>query len=193
MIISLSGSQGQGKTTVLESLRCLGYSVVEQKTSRSILGEWGFTLNEVNKYPPLTKQFQREVIKRHFGNMEALIDTTDIHLMERSFADIFAYCMFAIGSFNEYDAFMDEYFIQCKTYQQAYRHVFYLTGRKIVPEDDGVRSTNKFFAQAVDREIWQMLQQMDDLGRLTLVNTSDHDERIALIENTIHGGATYGN
>lgn len=187
MIISLSGSQGQGKSTVLEGLRELGYNVVEQKTSRSILTEWGFTLNEVNKYPPLTKQFQREVIKRHFGNMEPLIDSTDIHLMERSFADIFAYCMFAIGSFNEYDAFMDEYFIQCKTYQQAYRHVFYLTGRQIVPEDDGVRSTNKFFAQAVDREIWQMLIQMDALGRLTLVNTPNHKDRMTMIQETIVG------
>lgn len=186
MIFSLSGSQGQGKTTVLNSLAELGMTVVEQKTSRSILSDWGFTLNEVNKYPPLTKNFQEEIIERHFRSMEPYIDTDEVVLIERSFADIFNYALFAIGSFNEYNEWMDRYYERCLAYQNHFTGIFYLTGRAIIPEEDGVRSTNRHFARAVDNQILDILQSMD-AGRnvMTVVNTPNHEKRIKEILSEI--------
>ena len=182
MIISLSGSQGQGKTTVLSTLSEHSFKVIERKTSRSILTEWNLTLNEVNKYPPLTKNFQEEIIERHFQSMEPFIGTDEIVFMERSFADIFAYALYALGSYNEYDSWMNRYYERCMEYQQFYDQIFYLTGRKITPEEDGVRSTNKHFATSVDREIHSLLIQMDEgYEKLCVIDSPNHEHRINII------------
>jgi len=186
MIFSISGPQGQGKTTVLNTLKDRGYKVAEQKTSRSILSEWGMTLNEVNKYAPLTKKFQEEIIERHFASVQPHIDSDEVVLIERSFADIFNYATFAIGSFNEYSEWMDRYWERCCEYQSKFACVFYLTGRAITPEDDGVRSANKHFARAVDVVIRNNLEEMRNLGcRMYVVDTPAHDTRIDIISDVI--------
>lgn len=178
MIISMSGSQGQGKTTVLNSMIEKGYKVVEQKTSRSILNEWGYTLNEVNKYAPLTKQFQEEIIERHFRSIAPHVDSDEVVFIERSFADIFGYALFALGSFNEYSTWLDEYYERCLAYQDKLSHVLYLTGREITPEEDGCRSTNKHFARAVDVQIQDILRGMVPQGKLQIIDTPNHERRV---------------
>src|SRR4051812_31618769 len=96
-LITISGAQGQGKSTVLKSLEDLGYKIIPRKTSRSILADWGYTLNEVNKYTPLTRNFQEEIIKRQRENDFKGIVSPDINFSERSYADIFSYCLNILG------------------------------------------------------------------------------------------------
>lgn len=183
-IATISGSQGQGKSTVLNTLASRHYSVVERKTSRSILKDWGYTLGEVNRYPPLTRQFQEEVLRRHIESMQPLLDDDKLHFMERSFADIFTYAVLAIGSFNEYNDWMEEYWHRCVEAQSKFHAVYHLTGRTFVPVDDGVRSTNRFFGEIVDREIYTCLKRMDtEIGnnQLKSIALTDNEDRVFAI------------
>lgn len=188
-VVTVSGSQGQGKSTVLDTISKMGYSVVERKTSRSILKEWGFTLNEVNRYPPLTRAFQEEILRRHMESMKPLVDDDKMHFMERSFADIFSYALLAIGSFNEYNDWMEDYWYRCLEAQSLFHKVYYLTGRTFVPQDDGVRSTNRFFGETVDREILNIITKMDaEIGKnqLLTISYSDNYQRVyTILENCL--------
>lgn len=158
MLIGISGSQGQGKTTVCNSLQQLGFSVVANKTSRSILHDWGYTLDEINRYPPLTVKFQEEVLKRHIEFNEAAAASLDIHFSERTFADIFAYSMFVLGPFNAYDKWLNQYYEKCKAAQDMYHKVIYLSGRSYKPSSDGVRSINIHYTAAVDSLIYSYIK-----------------------------------
>jgi predicted ATPase len=196
MIITLSGSQGQGKSTVLQSLADRGYTVVEKKTSRSILKEWGYTLNEVNKYPPLTKNFQEEIIERHFATMIPHINSDVPVFMERSFADIFTYALFALGSYNEYDEWLDSYYKRCQDYQSCYAMVVHISGRTYVPDDDGVRSINRYFSRAVDSTMIEILTQMHETsGRLVRLVEPSNEVRVTKIINELSSvqGVSCGN
>jgi len=175
--IAISGSQGQGKSTVLASLNELGYNIIPQKTSRSILSEWDMSLNDINMNLELTKNFQEEILVRHIKNCD--VDNTGLYFSERSFADIFAYTVFALGSFNEYNTWLDEYYTKCKNAQaNVYDAVFYLTGRTDV-EDDGVRAANKQFSKSIDLIIKHYL---DDFGvPVITISGTTHNERIEQI------------
>lgn len=193
-IATISGSQGQGKSTVLTTLASMNCSVVERKTSRSILKEWNMTLGEVNRHPPTTRLFQDKVLERHLESMKPLIEDDNLFFMERSFADIFTYAILAIGSFNEYNNWLDEYYEKCLEAQSKFHSIYYLTGRTFVPVEDGVRSTNRFFGEIVDREIHSRLVDMDEkIGKGQLVSISDtcNSKRVqAILHNC---GISYGN
>jgi predicted ATPase len=185
MLITISGAQGQGKSTVLSSLEKLGYNVVPRKTSRSILADWGMTLNEVNKYAPLTRRFQEEIIKRQQENDLSVLESPDINFSERSYADIFSYCMNILGPFNEYSDWLNDYYNRCKALQQGYDCVIFLSGRKgYAPEDDGVRSINAHFTKMIDLVIKHYVGDFDN-GNVLYVDTPSHDERMELIVNRI--------
>jgi predicted ATPase len=194
MLVGISGSQGQGKTTVLNTLSELGYNVSPRKTSRTILRDWGYTLDEVNKYPPLTQKFQEEVLVRHRNSELPLIeDKSTIHFAERTYADIFAYTMFAMGSFNEYNKWLSDYHDRCLAYQQDYDIIIHLGGRDYTPELDGVRSINKQFMLCVNLVIDHFLEEFNKKASksvLIKINTPDHNERIDKINEAIR--ATFG-
>ena len=189
-MIAISASQGQGKTSVLNSLRDLGYFVSTQKTSREILTSWNYTLEEVNSFPKLNANFQTEMLKRHHGNDILHIHNEFIYneghvFQERSYADIMAYTMMSMGSYNTYSDYIDDYYEKCKKYQSYYSCVIYLTGREgYIPEADGVRSINKQYAKCVDILIKQYIQEFD-IGNVLYINSPDHNERIRLITEHI--------
>lgn len=184
MLYAISGAQGQGKTTVLKEIEKKGYKVTQNKTSRSILSEWGYTLNEVNKYNPLTVKFQEEILRRHNDFNKWAIDSDEIVFCERSYADIFTYALFVLGPFNEHSAWLSEYYERCKELQLKYTKVFYLSGRTYVPEDDGVRSINQYYTNAVDLLIYDNLVKF---GNVIKVDTSHTDLRVNSILETVHG------
>jgi predicted ATPase len=180
-LVAISACQSQGKTTVLNSLAELGYNVIPQKTSRGILVDWGYTLNEVNSYKVLTRNFQEEMIKRHSAFIQQYVDSDEIYLQERSMADIFSYCLNIIGPFNEYSGWLNQYHARCQLIQQSYDGVIFLSGREnLVPEDDGVRSINPQFSNMIDMLIKYYVQDFDN-GNVMYINTPYHDERVTQI------------
>lgn len=181
-IISLSGAQGTGKSSCLNTLRSLGFKTIDQKTSRSILKEWNTTLHDVNKDHPTTRRFQDEILRRHYDNIQEKIDSTEIYFHERSFADVFSYGINILGPFNEYNDYMEQYYIDCKAAQQAYKHIFYLSNRPInTLLDDGVRSTGKYFGTMMDNVIKTFMEEFKHEDSVTYIDNVDHDERIAKI------------
>lgn len=182
-LIGISASQGQGKTTVLKSLEKLGYTIIPQKTSRSILESWNMTLNQVNATNWLTQKFQDEILTRHYNNFLHIKNLPNINIQERTLADVFSYGLNILGPFNQFDIWLDEYYEKCKKLQQNYDCVIYLSGRKnFKVEDDGVRSINKHFSNMIDMLIKYYVNDFDN-GNVLYVDTSNHEERIEIIVN----------
>ena len=160
MLIAISGSQGSGKSTVINTLKDRGYPVVEGKTSRSILEEWNVTLSQVNNDRELTVRFQDEILQRKINDdTEMAKDPSRIVFTERTLADFFTYALVAIGKDNEYSEWVNDYFDRCVKAQQIYSHNFYLT-KLNKTEHDGVRGSNQHYANMVDVVMKSVLSDM---------------------------------
>ena len=150
MLFAISGSQGSGKSTVLQTLQSRGFPTVSRKTSRSILKEWDVTLSEVNNDRPLTVRFQDEILQRKIDDDKAAAeDSSRIYFTERTLADFFTYAVIAIGKDNEYSDWIDDYFVRCCEAQKMYNHNFYLNALPET-EHDGVRGSNKHYVKMVN-------------------------------------------
>lgn len=182
MLIAISGSQGTGKTTVLKELDALGFRIVGRKTSRSILADWGVTLEEVNDSQTLTVKFQEEIIKRKMEDeRDAAASTEEIWFTERTYTDLFVYNLITLGKHNQWSDFIDDYYNKCKQLNNTYSLVFYLRAGHFVPEHDGVRGSNKHYSRMVDLLMLDFTKQMIDNERLIELNLSTVEKRLDYI------------
>lgn len=188
MIISISGAQGQGKSTILASLKENGYSVIENKTARSVLADWNLTLDQVYNDKPLAVKFHDEIITRHNEYCMDNYNSKDVMFIERSYADIFSYALAIIGPHNEYSEWLNSFHDKCQDYQSKMSGIMYLSGRTYIPEADGVRSTNQHFSTMIDSSIKKYLKDFADTTGTHLVysvNYADHKCRMAMIESVL--------
>lgn len=186
MLISVSGSQGSGKSTVLTDLQeKFGYKTVERKTSRSILSEWNVTLDEVNSNHELTVKFQNEIIKRKFEDEQAAVEQYpgEIILTERTYADLFTYALVSLGKHNEYSDWLNDYYDQCKKLQDAYEAIFYLKAGQFQVVHDGVRGSNQHYSRMVDLTMWDLTEHMS--CNVWPVYIAGRDDRIEEIHERI--------
>lgn len=188
MLIGISSSQGQGKTTVLSSLREYGVTVMPVNTARSILADWGVTLSDLERNPDLRIKFQDRLIKDHYDALKQKKGTIAPVLVERTFADVFVYTLLSLGAFNEYSQWLEEYYEMCKEYQKVFDKVILLEGRDSTEvESDGVRSTNQHFVTVVQHSIRHYVYEMSSTPNSVIhVNTPDHEQRINHILEGIH-------
>lgn len=149
MLFSIAGSQGTGKSTLINALKDDFKSDIP-KTSRSILADWNVTLSQVNNDRPLTIRFQEEILKRKLADEAPFVASDEVFVTERTFADLFVYALVAIGKDNEYSDWLDEYYLRCVEAQKSYIQVFYLKGGHFKPVEDGVRGTNIHYSRLVD-------------------------------------------
>lgn len=182
MLVSVCGSQGAGKTTVLQELHKAGYPIIQRKTSRSILTEWNVSLQDVNNDPALTMKFQEEIIRRKFLDEKEAVQSNEIVFTERTYADLFSYALVALGKDNEFDEWMNQYYMRCMTYQQSYDMVFYLTAGHFSIVSDGVRGANKHYSTMVDLVMREFTQQMTANDRLNIISTPILQERKNIID-----------
>jgi predicted ATPase len=182
MLVPVSGSQGCGKTTIINELYKAGHPIIQRKTSRSILSEWGVSLNEVNQDPQLTMKFQEEIIRRKFLDEKEAIESDQIVFTERTYADLFTYALVALGRDNDFDDWLRDYYLRCMTYQQSYSMVFYLTAGHFTVQKDGVRASNKQYSTLVDLSMQEFTRQMTSHNRLNIVSTPVLQERKTIIE-----------
>jgi predicted ATPase len=182
MLIAISGSQASGKSTVLKELKALGYPIIERKTARSILDEWGISLESVYADFDLNQAFHEELVRRKYGDEVEATLGSEIVFTERTFEDIFTYALISFGQYNRYDEWLDEYFEKCKAHCQHYDHVFYIKAKfSNNIEKDGVRSFNKHFSRMVDLVMFDNIQRVIDPDKLTSIETLDLDERVSII------------
>lgn len=184
MLIAISGSQGSGKTTLINDLKALGYPTIGRKTARSILDEWGVTLDAVNSDFALKQAFQDELVRRkHNDEIEASL-SSELWFTERTFSDLFTYSLISFGQYNEYDSWLDNYFEKCKEYCLNYDHVFYITS-KFKIEKDGVRSINKHYSRMIDQIMLDITKQMIYNPKVSIIDTADSSARLKIITNKI--------
>ena len=192
-VIGISGAQGQGKSTLINEVIKLDPTIqnVGAQTSRELLADWGFTLDEVNSYMPLKIKFQEELIVMHYQKLSEILNDIDniaydTFIIERTFADIFAYALLSVGPFNKYSTWLNEYEGRCIEKQKSlFNHVVYLSGREYTPEDDGVRSTNPHFSSLADTTIRKY--SLDFSDNVTEITEPDLQKRtvelLTLINN----------
>lgn len=182
MIVGISSAQGQGKSTVLSSLKEMGYSVVSINTAREVISEWGTSLSEIESDPEMRVQFQNEILDRHLAAINKIENDNDVHFVERTCVDMFVYTVLSLGVFNEYDTWLKSYYEVCKKSQEVFDKVVLLEGLSTETiEKDGVRSTNSHFGDIVKRAIHRYVYEMCDESKIIHVNTANHEERITQI------------
>ena len=150
MLFAVSGSQGSGKSTTLNALEDLGYTVLKRKVSRSILSDWDVTLDEVNSDIDLSLKFQDEILERKFQDELDAVSSKDIYFTERTYLDSFVYYMYTFGSKTAFDQKITTYYNKCISYDSKYNGIFLLPSGKFPAQADGVRNTNKLYIESVD-------------------------------------------
>lgn len=181
MLVAISGSQGSGKSTIINKLAEAGYRTISRKTSRSILDEWGVTLQEVNNDPEMTMKFQDEITQRKFDDEQEAINSIHVWFTERTHADLFTYAAVNLSKDDHYSDWLDEYFRVSMQYNQLYSAVYYLRAGYFNVEQDGVRGSNQFYSRMVDLVMLDITQQMVHNSKLTVVETPQLQARVNLI------------
>jgi len=188
MLVTVSGSQGSGKSTILHKLKELGYNIIERKTSRSILADWGVTLQEVNNDSELTLRFQEEISDRKFQDERDAIVSKDLWFTERTHADLFTYALVSLGKDNQHSEWLNKYYHQCMKYNQWYAASFYLRAGHFNIEHDGTRGSNVHYSRMVDLTMLDITQQMVHTSKLTIIETPDLEQRVNIITMQSVGG-----
>lgn len=189
MLQAISGCQGSGKTTIINTLKEQGFLNIPQPTgksiARTIMEEWGVTLPEINSDKELQKRFQDENIIRKFNLESGLyLDTPNVYFVERSFADLFAYALIVLGMHNEDSKWLNEYYEKCMEYQQIYSHVFFLkVGYYIDLMHDGIRGSNMHYIHLVDLITHDITRQITPGNKITIIDSPSMDQRISIIKN----------
>lgn len=185
MLVAVSGSQGTGKSTLIDALSP-HYPSITRKTSRSILADWNVTLSEVNNNHDLTIKFQDEILKRKLADEATSVESSDIFITERTYADLFVYALVAIGKDNQYSSWLDDYYWKCMAAQDTYSKVFYLTGGHFDPVHDNVRGSNKHYSHMVDMLMLDYTREMLGTSKsFVVVNTPSIEERVDIVLHSI--------
>lgn len=191
MIIGISGAQGQGKSTLIKALiegDDNGFGTPNNlQTSRKVLSEWGYSLAEVNTFMPLKIKFQEKLLERHIKALEGFTNMGDTAvLVERTFADIFAYALLSLGPFNVHSDWLNSYAESCSWAQQKYFDgVVFLSGRTYVPEDDGVRSTNEHFANVADYLIHHYTVEFGKTIKTRELSSPHIEDRVKYVQGMV--------
>lgn len=183
MLISISGSQGCGKSTILNQLAKFGYKVVERKTARSVLAEFpGMTLEDIYADVNTAMKWQDIILERKIKDEQPYIQNDELCFTERSYADLFTYAAMAISKNNHCSNWIDAYYNKCKEHNQHYLHTFYIHGGKFKPVSDGVRGTNQHYSTMVNVSMYTFLNQMVEMEhKLTDIHELEVNQRISHI------------
>lgn len=185
MLVTVSGAQGCGKSTILEQLEGMGYPVIQRKTSRSILSDWGKTLDEINDDPSLSKRFQDEILERKIQDEMEAVNSSQICFTERTYMDLFVYTLINLGKFNEHSDWLDSYYQKCLAAQSSYSKVFYVKSGLFNVQPDGVRGSNRHYSKLVDLVLEDYTMQSTTRDRIHLIDVAGLPERVCFIEEKL--------
>lgn len=187
MLISISGSQGCGKSLLIQNLKKnTQYKTIDRKTSRSILQQWNKTLQDINSNIKLSIEFQDEIIKRKYADEQiAINDKDNIWITERSYTDLFTYALINIGKFNKYNSWLNQYYNKCNQYNKSYHGVFFVRNMMLNIDNDGVRSINKHYATMIDNIMFMFTSNMFTSDKIHVINTIDLTQRTNKVIHTI--------
>ena len=174
MILSLSGTQGCGKSTILSSLSNMGYNVITRKTSRSVLTDWETDLDEIYNDSYMMQKFQDEVFDRKLSDEEKYINSDDIWFTDRSYVDLLVYSTIILGHNQKCSDWLDNYFQKCKQQQNKYKSIFYISPLPFI-SSDGIRNSNVVFNALVDYSIIGYLKRLNKSSIYNIQSESNSD------------------
>jgi len=184
MIIALSGSQGSGKTTLLEEFANRGYNVIERKTSRSVLQDWGMSLQEVYDDHKLMMAFQDEIYDRKLADEQEVLLSNELWLTDWSYIDILGYTVMVLGSDIRYGDWLQAYHDKCIMTEYFYHHRIYVPRLNISVVHDGCRSICPVYGNAIDN-VMRGFHLSVLPAKLTELTTTNLTERIIEIKDLI--------
>lgn len=185
MLYAISGAQGCGKSTLLAALEAQGYKVVSRKTSRSILKDWGMTLDEINADKELALKFQYEILTRKAQDEYEAIHSNEVWLTERTYMDLFVYALVNLGKHNEYSTWLDSYYDKCLELQQHYDGIFYIRSGLFQVASDGVRGSNQHYSKMVDLSMEHYTMTSKSPLDIHTVDMADLGRRVDFINRRI--------
>jgi len=191
MLIAISGSQGVGKTTIINELikQSSNRFRIERKTSRSILQDWDVSLADVNADPMLTLKFQDEILQRKiYDDQPTQHGVDDIWFTERTPIDLLGYATVQLGSINTHSTWLDQYAEQCINFvnsSNTYSHIFFLTAGHFLVSHDGVRGSNQYYSTLVDAAMFKFHTKYVNPQLLTVIDSSNAEDRLNQINNKI--------
>jgi len=148
MRMGVTGSHGTGKTTVSKYLAGKGgYHYLPEAPFQAF--QSGFAMNEGSGLDTEIWIFgkQAEMEKRHEDNWIA----------DKCFIDLLAYARYL---FREDSHLLHVLERVARPYIERYQHVIYLPTGEFPIEDDGFRSLDPEFQQAIDGEIVAIMEEM---------------------------------
>lgn len=185
MLYAISGAQGCGKSTLLAALEDQGYKVVSRKTSRSILKDWGTSLDEINADKELALKFQYEILTRKAQDEYEAIHSDEVWLTERTYMDLFVYALVNLGKHNEYSTWLDSYYDKCLELQQHYDGIFYIRSGLFQVAADGVRGSNQHYSKMVDLSMEHYTMTSKSPLDIHTVDMADLGRRVDFINRRI--------
>lgn len=187
MLISISGSQGSGKSTIIRSMcDSADYDIqmVERKTVRSVLSDWNTTLDEVFNSIDGICDFQSELLKRKQIDDNTAHNMDGLWVTERTCIDLLAYTTAYIGKYNDRSNWLDEYAKQCIDAQSNYNQTIFIQGGLFPISDDGVRPINGIYMNMIDGFMEQYTKST--AIEFNMITTSNHEQRMQEIATIIH-------
>ena len=163
MLISISGAQGSGKSTVLNELKRIGFNVISRKTARSVLEEFDVkTLDEVYANPDLVVKWQNLILERKVLDEFEAYHSEELWFTERTYADLFTYACMAVGKNNSKSDWLNSYYDRCQECQHKYHiHSFYIFHHgNYTATNDGVRGVNPQYAAMIETSMYYFLKAM---------------------------------
>lgn len=185
MLYAVSGAQGCGKSTVIAALEAKGYPVVSRKTSRSILSDWGVSLDEINADKQLATAFQVEILARKVADEAEAAKSSTVWFTERTYMDLFVYTLVNLGKHNHYSTWIDAYYDKCLEAQQNYAGIFYVRSGLFDVEADGVRGSNAHYSKLVDLTLEHYTTTSLSPVDIHVINVADLSKRLELIEKRV--------
>lgn len=187
MLISISGPQGSGKSTLIKGFMEIRSDVklIERKTARSVLKDMGITLEDVYESRHTQMSFQLALLHRKsIDEFDAYQDFDSLWITERSFADIFAYTVGYLGKHNDNNQMIDEFYEEAEIYQNRYNAVIYLPGGHFDIFDDGVRPINKHYGRLIDHFTYDTAKLMCP-DRVYAINDVNINTRVEVMNKII--------
>ncbi len=170
--IALVGASSVGKTTVYELLKSKlpEYDFINESTRT--VSKYGFTINEEG-----TSETQLAISSFH---LEALLCTKDV-ILDRCYLDLLIYSTYMDNlSTNAYDYIFDTWV----RVRHQYTHFIYFP-IEFASVDDGVRSVDERWREAIDKQFELNLKSIKSSGGDYLTVTGSPNQRVEQILNYI--------
>jgi hypothetical protein len=159
-LVGVTGVQGGGKTTLLNSLKSEGWAVDNFKVSRAVQLQLGWdSLEKVMESVDTMQYFQEEVFKQKLKRDFELrrYETGGTFLTERTFADITAYTSYwcwehvdrGNWSYKQACAWLSPFISQCRQAQrECYDAVILIPWMRGLPEEHDPHRASPSFREA---------------------------------------------